>query len=139
MLVTYVVSLQGPEGLLLDLNGCNCHWREDVQDHFIIALWGSIFKREHNTRCHLLSCIPVTGSGLRIRESVKRLLGLKSTQELIDGPVILKENGLIFSFRAVDDSMLESLEELFISNWDLFPTSGPSKVIPSFQNSLKKF
>jgi hypothetical protein len=40
----------------------------------------------------------------------------------MDGPAISKENGLLFSSRAVDDALLEVLEELFISNRELFPT-----------------
>jgi hypothetical protein len=121
VLVTYVVSLRGPEGFLLDLEGCHRHWMSDDADHFIIALRGKI-KGEHNARCHLLPCVPVTGSGLRIRDSLKRLLDLKSTQGFMDGPAISKENGLLFSSRAVDDALLEVLEELFISNRELFPT-----------------
>jgi hypothetical protein len=121
MLVTYVVSLRGPEGFLLDLEGLHRHWRDDVEDHFIITLRGKI-KGEHNARCHLLPCVPVTGTGLRIRDSVKRLLELKANQGLTDGPAISKENGHLFSSRAIDDSMLEVLEDLFGSNRDLFPT-----------------
>jgi hypothetical protein len=63
--VTYVVSLRGPEGFLLDLDGLNRHWIEEADSHFIIALCGKI-KGKHNARCHLLPCVPVTGTGLRI-------------------------------------------------------------------------
>ena len=121
LVVTYVVSLHGPEGFLLDLDGCNRHWKEGAADHFILALRGEI-KGEHNARCHLLPCVPLTGSGLKIKESRKRLLDLKASQDLTDGSAISKENGLLFTSRSIDDSMLEVLEELFISNQDLFPT-----------------
>jgi hypothetical protein len=121
VVVTYVVSLRGPEGFLLDLDGCNRHWKEGASDHFIIALRGKI-KGEHNARCHLLPCVPVTGSGLKVKDSLKRLLDLKATQDLTDGPAISKENGQLFSSRAIDDSMLEVLEELFVSSRDLFPS-----------------
>jgi hypothetical protein len=53
IMVTYTVSLRGPEGFLLDLEGLNRHWRAEVEDHFIIALRGKI-KGEHNARCHFL-------------------------------------------------------------------------------------
>jgi hypothetical protein len=66
-----------------------------VDDHFIITLRGKI-KGEHNARCHLLPCVPVTGTGLRIRESMRRLLDLKASQGLTDGPAISKENGHLF-------------------------------------------
>jgi hypothetical protein len=70
--VTYAVSLRGPEGFLLDLDRLNRHWIEESDSHFIIALRGKI-KGEHNARCHLLPCVPVTGTVLRICYSVKRL------------------------------------------------------------------
>jgi hypothetical protein len=122
VVVTYVVSLRGPEGFLLDLEGLNRHWKGEKEGHFIIALRGKI-KGEHNARCHLLPCVPITGNtGLRIRESVARLMILKSKQGMTDGPAISKENGNLFSSRAIDDSLLEVLEDLFGSNRDLFPT-----------------
>ena len=120
-LVTYTVLLRGPEGFLLDLEGLHRHWKNGVDDHFIIALRGKI-KGEHNARCHLLPCTPITGSGLRIKESVERLMSLKVSQGLADGPAISKENGFLFTTRAIDDAMLEVLEDLFLSNRDLFPT-----------------
>jgi hypothetical protein len=119
--VTYAVSLRGPEGFLLDLEGLNRHWQGEDSDHFMIALRGKI-KGEHNARCHLLPCAPVTGTGIKIKESVKRLIDLKATQGLTDGPAISKENGNIFSTRAIDDAMLLTLEELFETHRDFFPT-----------------
>jgi hypothetical protein len=47
ILVTYTVSLRGPEGFLLDLEGLHCHWKVEINDHFIIALQEKI-KGEHN-------------------------------------------------------------------------------------------
>jgi hypothetical protein len=61
---------------------------------------------------------------LRIKESVKRLMDLKATQGLmVDGPAISKENGHLFSASmSIDESMLEVLEDFFVSNRDIFPT-----------------
>jgi hypothetical protein len=49
-------------------------------------------------------------------------MDLKAAQGLTDGPAISKENGVLFLSRAIDESMLEVLEELFALNRDLFPT-----------------
>jgi hypothetical protein len=73
VVVTYMESLRGPEGFLIDLEGLHRYWKGENEDHFIIALRGNI-KGEHNARCHLLPCVPITGTGLRIRESVARLM-----------------------------------------------------------------
>jgi hypothetical protein len=62
------------------------------------------------------------GNSLKVKESLKHLLDLKASQDLTDGPAISKENGQLFSSRAIDDSMLEVLEKLFVSSRDLFPS-----------------
>jgi hypothetical protein len=51
-------------------------------------------------------------------------MDLKATQGLmVDGPAISKENGHLFSASmSIDESMLEVLEDFFVSNRDIFPT-----------------
>ena len=39
--VTYVLSLRGNEGLMLDLKGLRRNWKPDRGEHFAISLWGS--------------------------------------------------------------------------------------------------
>jgi integrase len=68
-----------------------------------------------------LPCVPITWRGLRIRESVVRLMALKANQGVMDGPAISKENGNSFLSRAIDDSLFEVLEDWFGSNQNLFP------------------
>jgi hypothetical protein len=53
--ITYVVSLRGSEGFLLDLGGLNLPKLDENQDtkYFIIPLMGKV-KGEHHNRCHLL-------------------------------------------------------------------------------------
>jgi hypothetical protein len=65
--------------------------------------------------------VPINGTGLKIRDYVKRLLDLKADQWLVDGPAVSRENGHLFSSRAVDDSMLEVLEDLFVTNHNFSP------------------
>jgi hypothetical protein len=122
VIVTYVVSLRGPEGFFIYLEGLHRHWKGENEDNCIIALRGKI-KGEHNARRHLLPCVPTTGTGLRIQESpVVRLMKLKVNQGLMDGRAILKENGNLFSSRAIHDSLLVVMQDFFGSNRDLFPT-----------------
>jgi hypothetical protein len=56
MTVTYTVSLRGPEGFLLDLEGLNCNWRVEVEDHFIIAMQGKIKGRTQRSMPSLALC-----------------------------------------------------------------------------------
>jgi hypothetical protein len=57
--IAYAISLRGPEGLLLDLEGCRKHFNScfgddgDPSKHVVIALLGSV-KGEHNERQHLI-------------------------------------------------------------------------------------
>ena len=85
--VTYVVSLRGPEGFLIDLKGLHDSWDEENGNFFIIALRGKI-KGEQNARCHHLRCVHITVTGLRIRESVARLMSWKAKRGFMDGPAI---------------------------------------------------
>ena len=38
----YVLSLRGPEGPLLDLDGLNRHWRDTRREYFTVALLGRV-------------------------------------------------------------------------------------------------
>jgi hypothetical protein len=113
--VSYVLSLRGPEGFLLDLSGLQRYWSEvhteQQKEYMIIALRGEI-KGEHNQREHLLPCSPTTGSGIDVKASINRLITLKEAQGRKSGPTISDEAGVIFSARAMDDALHEVLEHL---------------------------
>ena len=74
--VTYVISLRGNEGFLLDLEGLNKHYLSRDQDYFVIALYGKL-KGEANVGYHLVPCINTTGSGIPVRKIVYRLVKIK--------------------------------------------------------------
>jgi hypothetical protein len=67
MVVSYVLSLRGPEGFLVDLCGLQRYWSETHlekgKEYVIIALRGEI-KGKHSQREHLVPCSPVTSSGI---------------------------------------------------------------------------
>ena len=66
IVVTYVLSLRGNEGLMLDLKSLRRNWKPDRGDHFVISLWGKL-KGEISIRDHLIPCINVTRSGLGVK------------------------------------------------------------------------
>ena len=84
--VTYVTSLRGVEGLLLDLGGINRYWNRRT-DCVTITLLGKV-KGEHGDRSHLLPCSEFTNSGIRVKLSLERLRKTKAAQGFIDGPAI---------------------------------------------------
>ena len=71
--LTYVLSLRGAEGFLIDLKGIRSHWDESKDDYIVISLMGRV-KGEQHGRNHLLSCANVTSSGIAVKKVVKRLI-----------------------------------------------------------------
>ena len=92
VVVSYVISLRGNETFLLDLDGLNRHRIEIDQGYFIIALVGTR-KGESNDRVHIIPCSNVTLSGIKVKETVYRLVDHKKQLGFIDGPVISDHKG----------------------------------------------
>jgi hypothetical protein len=124
--VCYAVSLSGCEGFLLDLAGLNRKFDAGRDEYIVIALLGQI-KGESGDRAHLLPCVPLTSSEIDVKQSVSRLMDLKQTQGYEGGPAISDERGRVLSHGALNDSLLEVLEDLFHSDRELFPASIPDK------------
>jgi hypothetical protein len=126
IVTTYVLSLRGPEGFLLDLSGLR-RFREKThsdkgKEYVIVTLRGRI-KGEHNQREHQLPSSPITSSGIDVKKSIDDLLRLKKSQGRISGPAISDEAGIIFGARAMDDALHEILEDLFVTKRSLFPAT----------------
>lgn len=120
VVVTYVVSLRGSEGLLLDLVGLIRQWEKGDGSCVVVALLGKI-KGKHHERCHLLPSVTVTQSGVKVAESLERLIASKGRNGFHDGPAISDEKGEAYSSRAIDDCLHEILEDLFDEKPTLFP------------------
>jgi hypothetical protein len=116
IVTTYVLSLRGPEGFLLDQNGLRQFRKaahmDKKKEYLIVTLRGKI-KGEHSQREHQLPCSPITSSGINVKESIDRLIKLKLTQGKVSGPAISDEDGIILPARAMDDALHEVLEDLF--------------------------
>ena len=118
--VSYVVSLRGNEGLLIDLKGLNEKWNHNDGTYFHIPLLGKI-KGETLDRSHLIPCINETSSGIQVKAVVKRLVKLKRTQGLRDGPAISDTLGRSYSTRELDTCLVGILEEVHEKQQNLFP------------------
>lgn len=124
--VTYVMSLRGTEGLLLDIKGCSDYLHKGDGSYFIIALLGKV-KGEHHHRYHLLPCINITSSGIQIKDWVTRLLDQMLSLGHKSGPAIADCSGVVRSCNQLDDQLFEVLEELYDDKPHLFPPSINSK------------
>jgi hypothetical protein len=118
----YTLSLRGCEGFLLDLSGLNRKFTAGGDKYVVIALLGQV-KGKSGDRAHLLPCVPITSSGIEVKNSVRRLMELKRSQGFIDGPAISDTRGHVLSHRALNDSLLKVLKELFVTHQELFPPS----------------
>lgn len=123
---TYVMSLRGIEGLLLDIDGLTEHWDKGDESYFIVALLGKV-KGEQHHRCHLLPCCTVTSSGIKIKEWIGRLLEQKKRLGFVDGPAISDSKGNVRTCAQMDDMLVEILEENYEDHPELFPPSINSK------------
>jgi hypothetical protein len=124
--ISYVLSLRGPEGLLVDLEGMLKYEEKGGDRYFIVALLGKI-KGEHQDRCHLLPCACITQSGIRVKEWVKALIQEKKNQGQVNGPLFTDRDNVIWTTHALDDMLTELLEEIYDANPRLFPISVTSR------------
>ena len=122
VMVCYVVSLRGYEGLLLDLSGLNRKWGVGGDQYVVIALLGKI-KGEAGDRSHLLPCVVKTSSGIKVKDTLKCLLEFKRSIRQVQGPAISDLRGKIYDSRSLNDALLEILEDLFDSSRHLFSAS----------------
>jgi hypothetical protein len=119
--ISYVLSLRGKEGLLLDLEGLHHYWEPGDGSYLVITLQGTK-KGESNDRDHLLPCVKVTTSGIDVQALLARLMAHKTSMDVIDGP-------RSYSTKDMTGSLLEILEDLFDTDRQLFPPNITSKEI----------
>ena len=134
VVVTYVLSLRGAEGQMLELGGLRKHWGEKRKDYLIVVLWGKI-KGEEEYREHLIPCVKITKSGINVEYTLRRLMELKHHQRLSSGPAISDSNGLLLSTKELDRMMHEVLVDLYSMDRTLFPPSmdAPETIVESYK------
>ena len=118
--VTYVLSLRGAEGFLLDLKGLNKYWKRGNDQYTIIPLLGK-FKGEHQESQHLIPCVSVTQSGIKVRSTLRNLIRAKRALDFTDGPAVSDFRGKLLSSRDLDEMLIESLTHIYLEDQSLFP------------------
>ena len=119
--VSHVISLRGNETFYLDLDGLNRHTELGGEDYFITALFGQI-KGETSGSNHIIPCINVASSGIRIRDIVFRLIKQKRAFGFVKGQAISDHKGVAWSTRFVDDLLVTVFEDLYQDHARRFPT-----------------
>ena len=114
--ITYVDSLRGPEGLLLDLGGLRKNFTKGLdKDYVIVALLGQV-KGEHGERQHLLPTASVTQSGINVRRWMHRVLAVNQAFGRVSGPAFCDDHGVVLKSRDMDEIFHELLGEIFVEH-----------------------
>ena len=71
--ITYVISLRGLEGFLLDLKVLKDMKGKATEEYMWLALWGKL-KGEKVEKLHTIPCANMTSSGINIKAIVWRLV-----------------------------------------------------------------
>jgi hypothetical protein len=114
-----VVSLRGSEGLLLDLEGLDEMVTPLTHTHLTIPLLGQV-KGEHHARAHLLPCLFVTSSGIRVQLWLQRLVQLQTWEGLTKGPAICDSEGIQLTTHVLNARFVECLCDIFDEKPELF-------------------
>ena len=90
------------------------------EEYTIIPLLGR-FKGEHQESQHLIPCVNETKSGIKIRDTLRRLIKDKRLLGFADGPAISDSKGKLLTSRDLDDMLIESLVQMYSQDPSLFP------------------
>jgi hypothetical protein len=115
----FAVSLRGPEGLLLDLEGLDEMVNPVTRNHLIIPLLGQV-KGEHHARAHLLPCVFVASSGIQVQLWLQRLVQLRTREGRTKGPAICDSDGMQLSTSVLNTRFVECLCDIFEEKPGLF-------------------
>ena len=111
LVVSYVISLRGSEGLMLDLSVINRELKTS-RDFCVIALKGRV-KGETIDRDHLFPCVFQTSSGIDVQKWLKMLSCAHRMFKRQGGPAITNHVGEILSISQIDSKLHEYLIHLF--------------------------
>lgn len=120
VVVSYVLSLRGNEGFLLHIDETIQNWKRNDGRFFYIALFGKI-KGEQAKRLHLIPCINQTGSGIKVKFIIQRLIQEKVTLHIAKGWMISDSKKKNFDSSTFNPLLHQVLEELFENKKSLFP------------------
>jgi hypothetical protein len=116
---SYVTSLRGPEGRLLDLEGM---WAQKGVhlDSTVIALRGKV-KGETASRAHLLPCVHITSSGINLKYWMHLCLPANQEEGRFDVPAVSNAAGFVLTSSEIDDMFHNALIRVLAVLPDLFP------------------
>ena len=116
--ICFVLSLRSPEGLMADLEGL-LRYHDPSSEEVVVPLLGR-FKGEHHAKQHLLISCATTGSGIKIKLWLDRVLAVHSACKRSSGPAFVDVNGYQSSTADMNVLFLEVLTEIYEEDQKLF-------------------
>jgi hypothetical protein len=110
--VAFCGSFRGNEVFLTDLQGLQKYLHELMDKHFVIVPLLGRFKGEQHSRYHLTPLAATTNSGLKVREWIRRLVGVKEVMGKLNGPAFQDDVGDILSSQVIEGALREWLHLL---------------------------
>ena len=119
--ISYVCSLRGEEGFLLDIKKLREN-RSKAGGLIWLPLIGTV-KGDKGTHTYLLRSVPQTDTGIDVEAWRNKLLKVHEYFGREDGPAICDDNGYLMRTRDMNEMLWEIMEELYEEDTDLFPKS----------------
>lgn len=116
--ISYVLSLRGDEGLLINLKKC-LELQHTPEMYTIIPLLGRL-KGSKGEYSYLFPSVNLTESGINVKGILSRAVKMMEFLRFVDGPLISDSEGFLWSSSTIDDMMHEILCELFSQDPSLF-------------------
>lgn len=84
-----------------------------TQEEFVVVTLLGKFKGEHHCKQHLMTCVNLTDSGIRVRASGTILLAIHRSQGKSKGPAFINAKGLQSSSKELNQLLITCLTDIF--------------------------
>ena len=116
--ICFVLSLRSPEGLMADLEGL-LRYYDETADEVVVPLLGR-FKGEHHAKQHLLISCATTGSGIRVKLWLSRVIAVHRAKGRSTGPAFVVATGYQSSTADMNNLFIEVLVVVYDEHPKLF-------------------
>ena len=123
LITGFALGFRGSEGLLLNLTGQHRHWRAKSEGFVTVCLLGQL-KGDEGEQLHLMHSVNETGSGLRVREWLERLMRYNESHGRQSGNGYKDPQGELVLGRWME----ARFHEVLLAVWDRDPRLFPSHV-----------
>ena len=116
--ICFVLSLRSPEGLMADLEGL-LKYHDVSSEEVVVPLLGR-FKGEHHAKQHLLISCATTGSGIRVKLWLSRVIAVHNACGRSSGPAFVNSHGFQSTTSDMNELFLDVLTDIYEDHPKLF-------------------